>query len=161
MFKSIFKNLISFNPATIFIAIFLVIITLVTIPNFSKIASVFGYETRTVLKEKLTVANQSVETAVNVIKQNNVTVRILEETVKNTEEVIVAKVTQDKKVEKHYTEVKEKKAKVIETIQTSSKSKEVQEQETSEVQIASLWDNYCQFNNNGQCAAQTTHTPGA
>lgn len=157
MFLTLFKKITGFDPTAIFIGIMLVVIAAVLIPNYDRVMGFFGYETRTVLKEKLETANNNTEVAVNVNKSNEGTIAVLEDTVKNTEQVIDSKVKEDKAVLKFTTEIKVKKDKKIEVIiaQPDKPQAEI-DKEVSDVHITSLWTSYCDFNQNQQCAANTS-----
>lgn len=152
-----FKKLFGFDITTIFVVIMLAMVAAVVIPNYSKVLGFFGYETRAVLKEQRDTAIQNTEVAVNVNTENKKVVEVLEKTTKNVEDTIVEVVVTEKKIAKRNTELKEKKDKKVEDIKNApNKPKEVQEREISEVQITSLWDNYCGFNSNELCKTNTS-----
>ena len=154
MFRLVMKKLIGFDPATILITIFLVIIAAIAIPNYVKVLNLFGYQSKAQVVEKLKIANDNVNVAVAVNKANEKTVTVLENTIKNTEKVLDIKVKEDKVVEKHTAVIKKEKDKKIAVILIQpDKSQEVKDKEVSEVQIASIWDSYCSFNTNSQCTA--------
>lgn len=157
LFGRAFKAITGFDPAAIFIVIFLAVIAAVVIPNFSKVAGFFGYETRAVLKDKLENAQQNVETLSGVNAVNADNVKALGGTIKITEEVVVAKFEEDIKIEKKAEVIQTKKKKKIEDIKTDpTKTPEVQASEISAVQISSIWDSYCAGTTNPSCQANVT-----
>lgn len=156
MFSIVLKKLLGFDPAAIFIAIFIALIGFVGIANYDKVLGVFGYETRAVLKEKLKQADVKVEVITAVNDSNQTTVKVLEHTAVNIDKTLSFKITEDKISEKRTTEIKKVKDKKIDEILTvQDKPEETKEKEISEVQITSLWDSYCDTNVNNKCAANT------
>jgi hypothetical protein len=152
MLFSIFKKVTGFDPAAILILIFVAVFAAILIPNADRVLGFFGYETRAVLKEKLNTANNNVEVASNVNKASHIAVTVLEKNVKTVEKVLTKKATEEAATLKFTTEIKVKKDKDIEKIQTDpSKSSVEKEKQISEVQITSLWDSYCSFNPDQQC----------
>lgn len=157
MFSMIIKKLTGFDPAAILIAIFLALIAVIAIPNYERILGVFGYETRAVLKEKLNVANNNVTIAADVNKINQINTNIIEHNSAISEDAIVQKVKEDKLILKSSTEIKVKKEKVIKVIYDNpTKTDADKDKEISEVQISSIWDAYCQGNQNEGCSTNKT-----
>jgi hypothetical protein len=157
MFLALFKKLTGFDPAAVLIGIFILLIGFILIPNYDKVMGFFGYETRAVLKDKLEVANNNTEVAVNVNKDNAVTIDVLENTVINTEKVIDSKAKEDKVAIKATDTIKVKKTKKIEEILAQPDAPEKDKtNEISEVQITTIWDSYCLFNADSQCKANVS-----
>lgn len=149
--KTFLKNLFGGNLAYIFITVMLVLSAIIIIPNFSKVAGLFGYQTRTVLKEKLKVAESNTTIAVDANKTLVSTAKVLETTVKNTEDSIVEKVTNDQQTEKVIKKIVIKKKEKIDDIVKVTDPTVDKEKEVSRVQISSIWDTYCEFNDDVSC----------
>ncbi len=146
-----FKNLFGGNLAYIFITIMIILSAILIVPNFSKVAGLLGYQTRSVLKEKLQTAEINTHIAIDTNKLLNGTINVLENTVKNTEEAIVTKVENDKKTEKVIkTIVTKKKEKIEEVVKIIDPSVD-KEKEISNIQISAIWDTYCEFNEDASC----------
>ncbi len=156
MFFALFKKLTGINLNTIFIGIFLAVIAAVLIPNYSRVMGFFGYETREVLKDKLNVANSNVEIATNVNKDNVSVIKTQDEVAKSNEEIIVKKFEGEKKTADKVASIKTAKTEKIESIEKLPDTPEEKAKKVSEVQISAIWDTYCSFNTDAQCAANTT-----
>lgn len=155
MLIAIFKKITGFDPAAILIGIFLLVIAAILIPNYERVAGFFGYETRAVLKDRLETANNNVDVAVDANRVSEGTIAVLEDTVKTVEEVIDSKAKADKVTLKFVDELKLKKDKKVEKIIISPDKPQVdKDKEISEVQISSLWDTFCEFNQDNQCSAK-------
>lgn len=156
MLYSIFKKVTGFDPAAILILIFIALIAVILAPNADRVLGFFGYETRAVLKEKLNTANNNVEIADSANKVNQTTIIILDKDIKTVEKVLTRKANDDKVALKFTAELKVKKDKTIEKIQTDpTKTPVEKEAQVSEIQITSIWDTYCSFNEDSQCKAPT------
>jgi len=159
MLMSIFKKVTGFDPSAILIGIFLLVIAAILIPNYERVAGFFGYETRTVLKEKLETANNNVEVAIDANRVSEGTIAVLEDTVRTVEEVIDSKAKADKVTLKFVDELKIKKTEKTNSISVApDKPQSQKDKEISEVQITSLWDTFCEFNEDSQCTAKPVQT---
>lgn len=157
MFAMIFKKLTGFDMTTMFIVIMLALIALIAIPNAGRIMNMFGFETKEQIKEQRDAARSTLEVAVQTNDLNLKDTRVLQDTTKITEDVIVNKVENDKVIDTKVIEIKERKEKKAGKIAADpSTTPQAQADQNSEVQITSVWDAYCSFNQSNQCPANGT-----
>lgn len=143
--KGFFKN-----PAVIITGLVLLIGLLFLIPNFTKVAGWFGYETKESLKQTVQIQKQSIQTLQDANEATVKTTKVLEKTIEN----IQASATrlENAKIEVKKIPIKINKARI-------EKIKEVESRvvtdpaavpnipvEVSQIQIDAIWMVYCQTN---------------
>lgn len=154
LFKGFFKNLLGGNITTVFVTIMIVIMGLMIIPNYDKVAGWFGYKTRTVLIEDLKQANLNTDKAVDANKATNETVAVLAETVKNVEEVIVNKVEKEKVTTDKVNKIKNNRQEKVNVVERSEATEEIKVEQLSSINIDTVWETYCSLNPDNQCVNQ-------
>lgn len=119
----------------------------------------FGIETKTSLKQELTIEKANNLVLVGVGKQDKADIQILEKTSENVQVAIESK-------DKAATKVKEKVEKIIsrseakvEKIQKEDLPQEEIDIKVSQERMQSIWDTYCEFNESNECTAVDSTTP--
>ena len=159
------KSKIFGNPLSmIFIGFLVLVLAIIVIPNLDQIRERFGFETRTTLKmaaeKERTNTNTALEANKQLDKALELTKEISNDNIEAIKKVEISKDTSDTKV----AVIKEKKKAKIKAVVSTPKPKDkpttpntgelppsVEDIQISQIQIDSVWDTYCQFNDNASC----------
>lgn len=141
----------------IFITVLIALVAMIVIPNYNQILERFGFETRTSLKVKLNQEENNTNVAVDANQNMVNTIDTLEKTAKNVDDAINNHIEQNKKTDTKVSAIKKKKDSRIDVVQgASDKTPEQKMLEIDQVEIDSIWEAYCGFNNDTQCTMSTT-----
>lgn len=156
MFATIIKKLTGFDIGTVFIVLMFGLIAIIAIPNATRIYNLFGGETKDQIREQRDAARNTAEIAIQTNDLNLKDTRILESTIKNSEDVIIKKIEKDGKIDKAVADIKEKKKKTEKAVEESDISDSAKLDKNSEIQISSVWDAYCSLNSSPSCPSNTS-----
>lgn len=139
------------SSSSILIVVLVAIVAIIVLPNLDAIKEKLGIETRASLKVKVEAQKEVIDD----LESSNTN---LVESIETIEQINAVK---EKAVEQHIEvkeEVKEEVKKIVKAktikvkaIKASTASQAQQHQQISEVQINSIWDSYCSFNNHASC----------
>lgn len=119
--------------------------------NYQSVMGFFGYETREVLKEKVKTAEQNVQTAADANASLKDAVKIGDQTVKNTNDVISDKVTKDTKTLGKVTQINRDTREEVKTISLLPIDDIEKTEKISEARFTSVWKAFCSFNQDPEC----------
>lgn len=153
-----------------FIAVLLVLIALIIVPNLGQIYAKLGFETVSTMKGKVDQANADKNTAIGAAETNNATVITLGKVDKAKDEVVVEVLEKGKTVDKGTTIRIANRDRKIDDIKKKPNLSEkeitpelklavelsgesLEKVRMSQVNIATIWDSYCSTSD--QCKGTT------
>lgn len=139
------------------IGVFLVVYAINSITG--GILGVFGFETTASLKKKLTISENNVAAAVDVNKGQSKAITDISVTKGNELKSIDTVQVETDKVEQKAQVILKKKDSQVAVVKGNAASGKVSEdvavKQISTIQINSVWDAYCEFNENSSCSSAT------
>lgn len=139
------------SSSGILIMILLGVIAFIVIPNLDAIKEKLGIETRASLKVKVEQQNAVIDTLESSNANLAESIAIIDQVHVVKEEAVAAQVEVKQVVQEEVKVVVKAKAKKVKMIKASHHTPEQQTNEISHVQIKTIWDQYCSFNQHQQC----------